>query len=352
MAKSTENEKILEQQLEYVYFQIIALLTTGINKIYETKAQFDLRGLLGGAEKFMDSLIHSMNFLPQFLLGSVSCLRISPLVRNNIGNLIKSSYTKDLIFALLISNNQLIHLVRPKKHLLHPKGFFSNLEKLFTFLTFFFLTDLHIIFNFVNNSISFKSSESWTPLCLPHFNDKGFLHCFICFFTPEICCLLISTKPEKFYEMREIKNQIHQKLEETGSLSELENASKNCEYKISDITQPVPHLLHFLYKSTPTSQFTSPAFTSPYHQKKHQKRLFRLYQHVYQRMRSTEDEERIWFHISSYESILGWVGVGFELYATFGPLITKKTAIKVSNYLLVWIKQYEQELFILNSPVW
>ena len=119
-----------------------------------------------------------------------------------------------------------------------------------------------------------------------------------------------------------------------------------------DINPPIPHLLHFLYKSQSTCQFTSPAHAFPYQQKEHQKRLFRLYQHVHQRMRSFNEEDTIYYHVSKYEAILGWIGVGFELYATFGPLITKKTAIKASNALLLWIKKQESTLFILNSPVW
>jgi len=41
---------------------------------------------------------------------------------------------------------------------------------------------------------------------------------------------------------------------------------------------------------------------------------------------------------------------GFELYAVFGPLVTKNTAINSVNKLLKWIKKEEDRLFILNSP--
>ena len=40
---------------------------------------------------------------------------------------------------------------------------------------------------------------------------------------------------------------------------------------------------------------------------------------------------------------------GFELYAVFGPLITKTSAIHAVNKLLRWIKREEDRLFILNS---
>lgn len=40
---------------------------------------------------------------------------------------------------------------------------------------------------------------------------------------------------------------------------------------------------------------------------------------------------------------------GFELYAVFGPLVTKPVAIAAINKLLRWIKKEEEQLFILSS---
>lgn len=40
---------------------------------------------------------------------------------------------------------------------------------------------------------------------------------------------------------------------------------------------------------------------------------------------------------------------GFELYAVFGPLVTKPVAIAAINKLLRWIKKEEEHLFILSS---
>lgn len=50
------------------------------------------------------------------------------------------------------------------------------------------------------------------------------------------------------------------------------------------------------------------------------------------------------------ETMLAWVTSGFELYATFEPLVTKPDAINAVNKLIKWIKKEEDRLFILNSP--
>lgn len=57
------------------------------------------------------------------------------------------------MFALIISDNQLVSLVRMKKFSLHPQ-------------------DMHILLNMVQSSDYFKAAEAWLPICLPKFDDR------------------------------------------------------------------------------------------------------------------------------------------------------------------------------------
>ena len=45
------------------------------------------------------------------------------------------------------------------------------------------------------------------------------------------------------------------------------------------------------------------------------------------------------------------VASGFELYVAFAPLVTKQQAIASVDRLLKWIKQNEDELFMMRSAV-
>ena len=80
-------------------------------------------------------------------------------------------------------------------------------------------------------------------------------------------------------------------------------------------------------------------------------RLFRWYQFVHQRIHSTTPPMKIYFHVGTHETILGWVTSSFELYAAFGPLVTKPAAINSVLRLIRWIKKEESKLFILGSMV-
>ena len=59
-------------------------------------------------------------------------------------------------------------------------------------------------------STSFKSAESWTPICLPKFNDTGFLHAHVSYLPNDspACLLLFSVNKEKFFEMQECQQRI------------------------------------------------------------------------------------------------------------------------------------------------
>jgi hypothetical protein len=60
---------------------------------------------------------------------------------------------QNVVFAILIAENQLVTLVRMKRCFMHPM-------------------DLHIVLNLIDSSESFKAAESWTPLCLPRFDSR------------------------------------------------------------------------------------------------------------------------------------------------------------------------------------
>lgn len=84
-------------------------------------------------------------------------------------------------------------------------------------------SDLHLIFNLLSGSTTFESSESWTPICLPKFNNKSFLHAYICYIAKKVCMLLISPDKDSFFEMSTVKQKVVEDLEAGGMLASLES---------------------------------------------------------------------------------------------------------------------------------
>ena len=149
------------RQLGLLHSQIVSILTSKVEGIFARNPAYDARGLLGGTDRVMRSLLHSASNEPTMLMQGVPCLRMPAATRAELGKLLSSSRPADLLFGLLLSHNHLVTLLRPKRTVLHPD-------------------DLLLVMNTITSSTSFREDESWLPVCLPRFNPSGFLYAHVC----------------------------------------------------------------------------------------------------------------------------------------------------------------------------
>jgi hypothetical protein len=156
----------------------------------------------------------------------------------------------------------------------------------------------------LTGSTTFHTAESWTPLCLPKFNSRGFLHAYICYIEKGISIVVISTDKNNFFEISEWKTAIVESMQKNAVLSSIKEASDKL-YMVEDIQ--IPSLLHFMYKSKIHVQFTTPGFSGPYTNDVDRRRLYRLYQHVYDRMHNRSRSLKLYYVNSDKEILLGWV---------------------------------------------
>lgn len=203
----------------YVYNQIISVLTQSqLNRVYDQRRNFDLRRLLTGSERLIDHLLNFMDREPAFFLGAIKCLPLLPSMRSSITQTIIQTCAKikvrkvlgelltyeininillslkkkyifqNLVFAILLANNQLVTLVRMNKFFLHPM-------------------DLHIIQNLVDSSESLKTAESWTPICLPKFDSNGYMHGHVSYLSEDCqaCLLLLTVDRDVFFVLSDAK---------------------------------------------------------------------------------------------------------------------------------------------------
>ncbi|CAG4968610.1 unnamed protein product [Parnassius apollo] len=358
VSKSNESETQLVMQLTYAFNQIVSVLTlTQLNRIFEQRRNYDLRRLLAGAERLIDNLLIFMEKDPAFLLGAVRCLPLPEKARENITNAIISTCNKirDLVFAIMIAGNQLITLVRMKKYTLHP-------------------SDIHLLFNLVRSSESFKTAESWTPICLPKFDATGFLHGHVSYISEDCqaCLLLLTVQRDAFYPLSQAKHTIAEKLEKLkciGAINDALNRSKDLP-----TTNPLKHIgipiiRHFMYKCKSTAQlFTSDPISldrlQDYRMMHREggdvtvKKIEKLsdidyvknYRKFCNQIHCATVPAKFIFRSNSQDTILAWITNGFELYVTFDPLVEKEQTKKAVDHLLQWIKREENRIFIMNAP--
>ena len=67
--------------------------------------------------------------------------------------------------------------------------------------------DLHLIQNLVDSSESFKTGESWMPICLPRFDSSGYMHAHVSYLAEDCqaCLLLLTVDRDVFFTLSEAK---------------------------------------------------------------------------------------------------------------------------------------------------
>ena len=322
-------------QLTYIYNQILSIVTLNqLAKIFEQKSNYDLRKMLAGSERLINHLSVSMDTDPSYFLSAVRCLPLAPSVRDVVSeSIIKycgGKKGKKVVFSVVMAKNQLITLVRMKNHFIHP-------------------ADLHLIFNLVNATESFKNSESWTPICLPKFESNGFLHAHVSYISEHICLVLMSVDRNAFFELSEARKKIIERLERHNAISAIETALDTSTYDCQSLS--LPEIRYFLYKSRTSAQYTAPVPALCYrHDPQQLARLHSRFLTIQKRFLVASRPVKLCYFATSNEIILGWITQSFELFAVLPPTMTKITVLTAVNKLLRWIKKEEERFFILTAP--
>lgn len=330
VSRTCQSDKELLRELQYIYYQIISLLTlTQLNHIFQHRQNYDLRRLLAGSEYLTDNLLHRLDRDPGLLLSAVTCLPLASSARDVVSSSLQAAKAKNLVFSILLAGDRLVTLVRKKDQFLHH-------------------IDLHLVFNLVGSSSSFREGEGWTPICLPKFNTAGFFHAHISYLqhASELCLILVSTDREDFFNMSECKQRFLERLSKRSAYQTLKDALKCPSYSVEQVG--IPQLRHFLYKSRSSGLYTSPEFPVLYQSEEEQERLMGLYQELHSHLHHPTRPLRSFYRCSNTENLLAWVTSGFELYLCFSPLGTKALAFSAVNKLLKWIRKEEDRLFILS----
>lgn len=266
ISRLAESDSQLRVQLESLYMQILSTLTLpSMEKMFSNRPSTDLRRPLQGTESLLSALADGFTRgSPSTLLSALECLKMRKSHRQVVNNTMLKCRTPNLLYGLIVAGGRLVSVVRPKKHSLHPG-------------------DLQLIFNmlFEAGSVKAGGGENWIPLCLPGFNNTGFLYMYVSFInldkvseevterpstsggsSDEVAILLISADRESFFELREMRNQLVEQLQKNRSIAIIRTAVKNGRSSCPDLV-PGTMLRHFLYKSRGNVQFIMPSY-EPY----------------------------------------------------------------------------------------
>ncbi len=321
---SNESEKCVEQlelELTYVYNQILSVVTLSlIEKVFARYNSYDLRNKLTGTEKLLTNIINRCENDYGMLLNCVNSYPLQMDVRDQIARIIAQQISsfRYVLFGLLLFDNKLVALIRPKTKNIHP-------------------IDVHLIVNVVTGLDTPKSAEfTWYPICLPNFNSSGMMYAYISHLDEQCkTCLILLTglcDEDQSFELNECRKRIQQKLQ-TQSINQILNM-KYIDQSLRLDQIGVPELKHFLFKDNKIFQYFVSEYALPYSAStQQQKRIYNIYQKLYHKLHNQTNNLKIIYMQQKYETILGWMTSSFEIYATFSSLVTKG-----NFFLLIIIK--------------
>ncbi|KAH9700628.1 vacuolar fusion protein MON1-like [Citrus sinensis] len=347
--------------------QMILILTKSINRCFEKNPKFDMTPLLGGTDVVFSSLIHSFNWNPATFLHAYTCLPLAYATRQAAGAVLQDVADSGVLFALLMCKCKVVSLVGAQKASLHPD-------------------DMLLLSNFVMSSESFRTSESFSPICLPRYNPTAFLYAYVHYFDADTYLMLLTTSSDAFYHLKDcrvcfiliqrnnnlafdvtnkgsscvatvVRIRIEQVLLRSNVLSEVQRSMLEGGMRVEDLpVDPLPRssmphrlsqqriltqspeifsesivgiggptgLWHFIYRSIYLDQYVSSDFSPPISSPQQQKRLYRAYQKLYCSMHDKGiGPHKTQFRRDENYVLLCWVTQDFELYAAFDPLADK-----------------------------
>ncbi|EPS59711.1 hypothetical protein M569_15094, partial [Genlisea aurea] len=358
---SDEPYESLKEQLEFLYGQMILILTKSVDRCFEKNPKFDMTSLLGGTGVVFSSLIHSFSWNPATFLHAYSCLRLSYVTRQAASTVLLDVAGSGVLFALLMCKDRVISLFGAQKASLHPD-------------------DILLLANFVMSSESFRTSESFSPICLPRYNQMAFLYAYVHFFDIDTYLVLLTTNSDAFYHLKDSRIRVESVLMKSNVLSEVQRSLSDGGLHIEDLPvdpkSSIPGasssqhlsrpshaeedgffgiggpagLWHFIYRSSYLDQYVSSEFSPPVNSPKQQKRLYRAYRKLYVSMHdNVSGPHKTQFRRDEDYVLLCWVTQDFELYAAFDPVADKGVAIKVCNRICQWVRDLENEIFLQGA---
>lgn len=349
----------LKGQLELLYGQMLLILTKSVNRCFEKNPKFDMTPLLGGTEAVFSSLIHAFSWNPATFLHAYTCLPLAYSTRQAAGAILQDVADSGVMFAMLMCKHKVISLVGAQKASLHPD-------------------DMLLLANFILSTESFRTSESFSPICLPRYNPMAFLYAYVHFFDVDTYLILLTTISDAFYHLKDCRVRIESVLVKSNVLVEVQKSMLDGGLRVEDL--PVDSsrrsgslsahsgpeettgslsylriggptgLWHFIYRSIYLDQYVSSEFSPPISSSRQQKRLYRAYQKLYSSMHEQGSApHKTQFRRDEDYVLLCWVTQDFELYAAFDPLADKASAIKTCNRVCQWVRDVENEIFLLGA---
>ncbi|KAI5969667.1 MON1 [Candida margitis] len=239
-----ESDSFLKSQLQLLYTYLLSILSkSAIDKHFNNGLNYDLRRILSPLDfanlddlcmKMTFGLPNGLNFYLSQLFNCRQSVKLRYTLRSRMNKILNTYKDDDLLFTILAKSNVILNYVRNKAHVLSEH-------------------DLRLLL-FIVQSMKNKEEDLWMPLCMPDFNNHGFLYVFVRTWNQN-SLILMSGNKNSFYKLKELASGIILTAERSQSHEFLTGFQREL---LTPISSQIPFVVkHFLYIDKKLNQFVS-----------------------------------------------------------------------------------------------
>ena len=207
---------MLSRQLDLLHLQVMSILTKAVERALVRSSRFDMRQLLGGTSHIFHSLCRAMHWELGIGLRAIQAERCDAGLRREITDRLSSvlgrvqAAGRDAagengaqqqqatpLMGAIFSNHRLLALTMT-----------SEIDKQSLPTPW----DLLLLANFVLSSPSFHENEGFSPVCLPEYDDRRFVYCYVSFIRPQVCLVLVDEMASSFHYLSEAREVFEAEL--------------------------------------------------------------------------------------------------------------------------------------------
>ena len=211
----TVSSTSIRRMLTGLHAQLIFILTGGVNHTLKQHTNFDVRTLLGGTRAVLGNFVSWMH---HDMLLSIHDSAVEPVplpfpLRSGICRLLQDRIPTCVVASYLFYGHRILAVGA-------PAGSVPLVSA----------SDLVLLINLVMSSASMRSSESWTPVCLPSLSDEAFVYAYVRFLSDEVSYVSVCLSPENsnFHAISQHSELVYSTIVSSPDMDEINEWGRKC----------------------------------------------------------------------------------------------------------------------------
>jgi hypothetical protein len=364
ISSTGEPEAILCKQLEFLYSQVLLVLTSQVHNVLKNNSSKDLRDLLGSdSKRLMDAACQSDLTPIGIAFEAVETFSINKDLRDEIKMYLRQCVNNSgaALGVLIHGDTLLVYVMNEAQDLVLN------------------VSDVLLLTHFVGNSNSLRShDQNWVPICLPSFNATAYLQAYISNLhfqgknkSMDLSLVLVSTSSDAkaFKDLHLNRIELEKALTFQNIADRIFSAAERQLIALKKIMSTAM-CLHFLYKirsggGLPSQYIMSP-FEFPVDGQESRDNIITHYQRLSLCLRKgsslaeytvnvspniivtppSSDHSLAYIIMSTGQVIVSLATVDSELYATFPGTMSALESSRMADFLSKSLKVECSQIFL------